>query len=104
MSKTPAPFRYYAIRCVGALVISLSALAIAYEPSRASTRSSPTRIANIYGGLDHQPNQSEVERREQATGIAPNHNQRERDAATLNELYQELEGKPAGFAVINHQY
>jgi hypothetical protein len=84
---------YCAPRLVGAIVISLFALAIAYEPLHASTRSPPARIANVYGGFDHQPRQSEVDRREQAAGIALKRSQQERYAATLNELYQELEGK-----------
>lgn len=75
-------------------MVSLSGFAMVCDPLHASTRGPPTRIANIYDGFDHQPSQSQVERHEQAAGIDLNRSQQERDAATVNELYQELEGKP----------
>jgi hypothetical protein len=74
----------------------LCALAVACEPSRALADSAPPpRIANIYGGFDHQPTESEVSRRERAAGINLDSNQANRDAATVDELYRELENNAA---------
>ena len=59
----------------------------------------PARIGNIYGGVDHQPTQSEVLERERAAGINSSAAQRNRDATILEEIYRHLEGgKPAGVA------
>lgn len=52
----------------------------------------PARIANIYGGLDHQPTRSEVLERERAAGISLSAAQRNHDAATLKVIYRHLEG------------
>jgi len=53
----------------------------------------PSRIGNIYGGLDHQPTQSEVQDREQAAGVGADTSQQQRNAATVDRLYEQLLGK-----------
>jgi hypothetical protein len=53
----------------------------------------PVRIGNIYGGLDHQPTQSEVQDRERAAGVGANTTQQERNAATVDKLYEQLLGR-----------
>jgi hypothetical protein len=67
------------------------------SPAHAATDGTgvPARIGNIYNGLDHQPTQSKVQAREQAAGIGLNPVQQRRNAAILDELYQQLEGEPA---------
>jgi len=56
----------------------------------------PVRIDNIYGGLDHQPTQSEVQARERASGLGLSTAQQQRNAATVDKLYEQLLGKPPG--------
>jgi len=53
----------------------------------------PARIDNIYGGLDHQPTQSEVQDRERAAGVGANTAQQQRNAATVDQLYEQLLGR-----------
>jgi hypothetical protein len=53
----------------------------------------PERIGNIYGGLDHQPTQSEVQDRERAAGVGANTAQQQRNAATVDKLYEQLLGR-----------
>jgi hypothetical protein len=53
----------------------------------------PARIGNIYGGLDHQPTQSEVQDRERAAGVGANTVQQQRNAATVDQLYEQLLGR-----------
>jgi hypothetical protein len=55
----------------------------------------PSRIDNIYGGLDHQPTQSEVQDRERQAGVGLNTARQQRDADTVDRLYQQLLGRPA---------
>ena len=56
----------------------------------------PVRIDNIYGGLDHQPTQSEVQDRERASGLGLSTAQQQRNAATVDKLYEQLLGKLPG--------
>ena len=53
----------------------------------------PSRIGNIYGGFDHQPTQSEVQDRERAAGVGADTTQQQRNAATVDRLYEQLLGK-----------
>jgi hypothetical protein len=53
----------------------------------------PARIDNIYGGRDHQPTQSEVEDRERAAGLGLDTSQQQRNAATVDRLYEQLLGR-----------
>jgi hypothetical protein len=53
----------------------------------------PVRIDNIYGGLDHQPTQSEVQDRERASGLGLSTAQQQRNAATVDKLYEQLLGR-----------
>jgi hypothetical protein len=50
----------------------------------------PARIANIWGGFGHQPTESEVQRAEQARGVAPNAEQQRRDWRILQQLDRAL--------------
>jgi hypothetical protein len=50
----------------------------------------PARIANIWGGFDHQPTESQVQRAEQAAGVAPDVKQQRRESQILRQLDQEL--------------
>jgi hypothetical protein len=61
----------------------------------------PARIANIWGGFDHQPTESEVQRAEQARGVAPDAEQQRRDAQILRQLDRALL-KNAGAAAGQH--
>lgn len=60
----------------------------------------PVRIDNIYGGLDHQPTQSEVQDRERAAGLGASTTQQQRNAATVDKLYEQLLGRPPGDPVM----
>ena len=61
-----------------------------------SDKPPPARIANIYGGLDHQPTRSGVLDRERAAGISLSAAQRNRDAAILKGIYRHLQGEMPG--------
>jgi hypothetical protein len=56
------------------VALLLCAFNVVFEPSRAAaagdTSDVPARIDNIYGGLDHQPTQNEVQERERSAGIS----------------------------------
>lgn len=59
----------------------------------------PARIANIWGGFRHQPTESQVERAEQARGVAQDPEQQRRELRILRELDRALlkaAGAPAG--------
>ena len=56
----------------------------------------PVRIDNIYGGLDHQPTQSEVQDRERAAGLGLSTAQQQRNAVTVDKLYEQLLGRSPG--------
>jgi hypothetical protein len=53
----------------------------------------PDRIGNIYGGFDHQPTQSQVQDRERAAGVGLDTAQQQRNAATVDRLYEQLLGR-----------
>jgi hypothetical protein len=75
-----------------ALLLLGSALAYGslWAPANADAVKPPSRIANIYGGLNHQPTRSEVENRERAARIGPSARQQSADDEVLRRLYQEL--------------
>jgi hypothetical protein len=50
----------------------------------------PTRVGNVWNWQDHQPTETQVQREERATGIAPTPAQRSSDAAALDEIYRQL--------------
>src|SRR5258708_33332108 len=50
----------------------------------------PTREGNIWDWRDHQPTMAQVQRQEKAAGIAPTSSQRDSNAATVDQLYQQL--------------
>ncbi len=62
----------------------------------------PARIANVWGGLDHQPTEAWVERAEQAAGVAPSLQEQARETQIVRQLNLELlhgsgrTGAPAG--------
>ncbi len=53
----------------------------------------PTRIANIYGGRNHQPTRAEVEQRERAAGVQPDAARQSADDASVRRLFEELTQK-----------
>ena len=59
----------------------------------AENGSPPARIGNIWGGFNHQPTASEVQNREKAAGISLSTAQQERETATLNDIYRQLESQ-----------
>ena len=59
----------------------------------AGNGSLPARIGNIWSGFDHQPTSSEVQDREKAAGISPSTARQERETATLNDIYRQLESQ-----------
>lgn len=50
----------------------------------------PARIANIWGGFDHRPTESPVQRAEQARGVAPDVKDERREVRILRQLDQQL--------------
>jgi hypothetical protein len=50
----------------------------------------PTRVDNIWDWHDHQPTETQVQRKEKAAGIAPTPSQEASDAATLRQIYRQL--------------
>ena len=59
-------------------------------PANADEARPTAHIANIYGGFDHQPTRTEIERRERAAGLAPSTPRQSSEDATLQQLYQQL--------------
>jgi hypothetical protein len=55
-----------------------------------ASREAPARIANIWGGFDHQPTESHVEHAERARGVAPSAEQQRRESRILRELNRAL--------------
>ena len=69
----------------------LTAALLGVMPSAAFPQTTvPAREGNIWGGLDHQPQQAQVARDEKATGVAASPVQREATARTVDELYRYL--------------
>ena len=67
------------------------ALALLTAPAATFAQSgAPSREANIWGWRDHQPTETEVSRMEKAAGIAPTPSQDASNAATVDELHQQL--------------
>jgi hypothetical protein len=61
--------------------------------------SAPARIANIWGGFNHQPTASEVQDREKTAGIGISTAQQERETAILNDIdKQRMSQRPSGVA------
>jgi len=50
----------------------------------------PARIANIWGGFDHQPTEAQVQHAERARGVAPDAEQERREERILRQLNQTL--------------
>jgi hypothetical protein len=65
------------------------ALALLAAPT-AAFANVPTREGNIWGWQDHQPTETQVERSEEAAGIAPTPAQRDAAAVTVDELNRQL--------------
>ena len=64
-------------------------LALLAAPASAIAQT-PAREGNIWDWRDHQPTEAQVQSRERAEGLAPTPAQRERNAATVDQLYQQL--------------
>lgn len=55
-----------------------------------ASNQTPARIGNIWGGLDHQPTETQVQGAERAGGVAPNAQEQSREAQTVQQLDQQL--------------
>lgn len=75
----------FGTRTMAVLLALLAAPATTFAQSAAATRE-----GNVWGWRDHQPTEAEISRKEKATGIAPGPSQRDDDAATVDDLYQQL--------------
>jgi hypothetical protein len=65
------------------------ALALLAAPATTFAQSGvPTREGNTWDWRDHQPTEAEVLQKEKAAGLAPS--QKDSNAATVDELYQQL--------------
>ncbi len=69
--------------------VLLPAGSVLAQEGRAS-KETPARIANIWGGFDHQPTESQVLSAERARGAAPSAQQQSREAQIVQQLYQQL--------------
>jgi hypothetical protein len=69
--------------------VLLPAGAALAQEARAS-KEAPARIGNIWGGFDHQPTESQVQRAERARGIASSAQQQTLEAQIVQQLYQQL--------------
>ncbi|HEX4173300.1 MAG TPA: hypothetical protein VHY82_12580 [Acetobacteraceae bacterium] len=82
------------------MALLLCVFNVVFEPSPAvaagDTSDVPARTDNIYGGLNHQPTQNEVQERERAAGVSLSAGQNRQNTVTLDDLYQKLEGQ-AGY-------
>ena len=50
----------------------------------------PARIANIWGGFEHQPTEFRVQSAERASRVAPSSQEQSREAQIVQQLYQQL--------------
>jgi hypothetical protein len=73
-----------------ALIIIATLTIFGASMAFADTTKAPSRIANIYGGLNHQPTRSEVEDRQRSAGAGQNLRQRAADDEIVQKLYEEL--------------
>ena len=69
--------------------VLLPAGAALAQRARAPNETS-ARVGNIWGGFDHQPILSQVERAERARGVAPSAREEGREAQIVRELNQQL--------------
>jgi hypothetical protein len=86
-SRRPSIWRgtfWLALIIIAALTIFGASMAFA------DTTKSPSRIADIYGGLNHQPTRLEIEDRQRAAGVGQNLRQRAADDEMVQKLYEEL--------------
>lgn len=72
----------------------LAAFALGMVPSFALAQDRvPTREGNIWGGMDHEPVPSEVQRQEETTGIHQSPAQQDKTNNDVESLYRQLMGK-----------
>jgi hypothetical protein len=75
----------FRIRIIALVFALLAAPATTFAQSGA-----PSREGNIWDWRDHQPTEAKVSRMEKTAGIAPPLSQKTSNAATVEELYQQL--------------
>ena len=69
----------------------LAAFALGVVPSFAVAQDRvPTREGNIWGGFDHEPVPSQVQREEEAAGIRQSPGQQDKTTNDVERLYREL--------------
>ena len=73
----------------GALVLAALLL-----PDPSVTLAEPARNANIWDWQDHEPVPSEVQKKEQAAGIAPSPQQQQEDDRELESICRNLPNAP----------
>ncbi len=73
---------------IGITVKDVAATQVA--PRALVSNAAPARIANVWSGFDHQPTESQVQRAEQARGVAPDAREQRRETRILRQLDQEL--------------
>jgi len=70
--------------------MSLTLVLIAAPVAAFAEAGVPAREANIWGWHDHQPTEAQVQQNERAAGIAPTPSEGDKDAATVDRLYEQL--------------
>ena len=79
------------IRLMALIFVLLAAQAAAIAQAQ-----TPTREGNIWGWRDHQPTEAEIQQSERAAGVEPTPAQKDSNAATVDQLYQQLLHPAAG--------
>ncbi|HET6239888.1 MAG TPA: hypothetical protein VFE41_33765 [Acetobacteraceae bacterium] len=75
--------------------VTVTALAVALLAAPATAfgqEQVPTRDANVWDWRAHQPTEAQVVNKEEAAGVAPTPSQRDSAAATVDQLYRQLQG------------
>lgn len=94
--------RILGLAIAASVFASFAALAAAGTPDHQRgtiAPETPARIDNIWGGFDHQPDESRVQTAERAHGIAPTAQEQARETQILRQLNQQLlRGTGAGSA------
>jgi hypothetical protein len=75
------------------MTVTALAVALLAAPATAFGRDQvPARDANVWDWRAHQPTEAQVVHQEEAAGIAPTQSARESTAATVDQLYRQLQG------------
>ena len=72
--------------------VALSVVIVCADVPATHAQSPPSRIANIWNSMSHQPTRSGVRAAEQSAGVALSREQKGQTDKELNRLYQQLLG------------